>query len=359
MPPSGGAPPRWCDGDADAEHAADRASAPGRPWRDRLRSLAARLDPSAVTWSDFPTQIRSYPPEILTLGRASYRPPLIFGPPEGGHHVEIGAYCSMAWDAEILVDPGAWPADDPGPPDRSRLRVVLGHDIWLTRMAKVLGGVTVGTGAIIANGAVVTEDVRPYAIVAGNPAREVGRRFTDEQVEGLLEVAWWDWPETTVRERYAELCSDDIDGFLARHSWPWPLTGAGPGPACAVRRPAASGGWATGWTAGRTWPGPGGGGPPPPRGDGRRRRAVRRRWGADHGVRRARGSDAARASCPGSRSARTRWCGPTRWCTTTCPRARWWRATRRPWWAAVRRTANDRRRPGRRRARARAAWPAR
>ena len=165
--------------------------------------------------------------------------------------MEIGAYCSMAWDAEILVDPGAWPADDPGPPDRSRLRVVLGHDVWLTRMAKVLGGVTVGTGAIIANGAVVTEDVRPYAIVAGNPAREVGRRFTDEQVEGLLEVAWWDWPEATVRERYAELCSDDIDGFLARHrpgkpAWPWPLTGAGSGPACAVRRPAASGGWATG-----------------------------------------------------------------------------------------------------------------
>jgi acetyltransferase-like isoleucine patch superfamily enzyme len=213
----GGSPAAVVDAAADAHPPAAAPVPPGRPWRDRLRSLAARLDPSAVTWSDFPTRIRSYPAEILTLGRASYRPPLIFGPPGGGHHVEIGAYCSMAWDAEILVDPGAWPADDPGSPDRSRRRVVLGHDVWLTRMAKVLGGVTVGTGAIIANGAVVTEDVRPYAIVAGNPAREVGRRFTDDQVDGLLEVAWWDWPEATVRERYAELCSDDIDGFLARH----------------------------------------------------------------------------------------------------------------------------------------------
>lgn len=213
----GGSPAVVVAGDREASLGAATAVPAGRPVRDRLRSLAARLAPSAVEWNDFPAELTTYDSDVLDLGRASYDPPRIIGPPQGGHHVTIGAYCSMAWDAEILVDPGAWPPDDPASADGRRLRAVLGHDIWFARRAKVLGGVTVGTGAIIATGAVVVDDVRPYAIVAGNPAREVGRRFSDEQVEGLLEVAWWDWPEATVLERAAELCSDDVDGFLARH----------------------------------------------------------------------------------------------------------------------------------------------
>lgn len=213
----GGCPATVVDGPTDATPVLDRPTPPRRPLRDRLRSLAGRLDPSSITWNDFPAQPTTYPPEVLDLGTASYDAPRVYGPPDGGHHVRIGAYCSLAWDAEILVDPSAWP-DGTSSPDDPRLRVELGHDIWLARRAKVLGGVTVGHGAIIATGAVVTEDVRPYAIVAGNPAREVGRRFRDEQVEGLLEVGWWDWSEATVRERYRELCDGDVDGFIARHT---------------------------------------------------------------------------------------------------------------------------------------------
>jgi acetyltransferase-like isoleucine patch superfamily enzyme len=212
----GGAPAAVVvDGDP-AGSPAERAVAEGRPLRDRLRSWAGRLHAPAVPWNDFPAQLSTYPAEVLEIGTASYDAPRIYGPPGGGHHVVIGAYCSLAWDAEILVDPSAWP-EGTGSPDDPRLRVELGHDIWLARRAKVLGGVRVGHGAIIATGAVVADDVRPYAIVAGNPAREVGRRFTDEQVEGLLEVAWWDWPEDVVQARYRELCDSDIDGFLARH----------------------------------------------------------------------------------------------------------------------------------------------
>lgn len=204
------------------------ARRPGRPWRDRLRSFAGRLDPGAVAWSDFPAVLARYPQDELELGFASYDAPRVWGPAEGGHHVSFGAYCSLAWDGEVLVDPAAEPrdlravalavqADEPVPADHPGLRVEVGHDVWFARCAKLLGGVRVGHGAIVATSAVVRDDVRPYAIVAGNPAREVGRRFTDEQVEGLLAVAWWDWPDELVRERYLELCSDDIDGFIARH----------------------------------------------------------------------------------------------------------------------------------------------
>jgi acetyltransferase-like isoleucine patch superfamily enzyme len=211
-----GSPAAVVDGPTDPDAAPERPTPRGRPLRNRLRSLAGRLDPTAVTWNDVPARLSTYPPEVLDMGRASYDAPRIYGPPGGGHHVVIGAYCSLAWDAEILVDPSAWP-DGTASPDDPRLRVELGHDIWLARRAKVLGGVRVGHGAIIATGAVVADDVRPYAIVAGNPAREVGRRFSDEQVEGLLEVAWWEWSEATVQERYLELCSSDIDGFVARY----------------------------------------------------------------------------------------------------------------------------------------------
>jgi acetyltransferase-like isoleucine patch superfamily enzyme len=62
------------------------------------------------------------------------------------------------------------------------LEVVVGEDAWIGFAAMVLSDVTIGRGAIVGAGAVVTRDVAPYAIVAGNPARQVGSRFTPEQV---------------------------------------------------------------------------------------------------------------------------------------------------------------------------------
>ncbi len=70
-------------------------------------------------------------------------------------------------------------------------KVVIGHDVWIANGAFILPGVTIGHGAVIAARAVVTKDVPPYAIVAGNPARVIKKRFPDEIIEKLLQVAWW------------------------------------------------------------------------------------------------------------------------------------------------------------------------
>lgn len=75
----------------------------------------------------------------------------------------------------------------------SRGDIVIGNDVWIGLRATILPGVTIGDGAIIGAHTVVSRDVRPYAIVAGNPARETRRRFDDETVAQLLEIRWWDW----------------------------------------------------------------------------------------------------------------------------------------------------------------------
>jgi hypothetical protein len=70
----------------------------------------------------------------------------------------------------------------------------------------------------------VTEDVAPYAIVAGIPAQRIGQRFTDAQIEALLRIAWWDWPLETIKERVDLLSSPNIDEFIARYE---PGSGSG------------------------------------------------------------------------------------------------------------------------------------
>ena len=76
----------------------------------------------------------------------------------------------------------------------------VGNDVLISEGAIVLSGVTIGDGAVVGANAVVAKDVRPYAVVVGNPAREVKRRFSDEDIEALLRLQWWDWEESLIRE---------------------------------------------------------------------------------------------------------------------------------------------------------------
>ncbi|MCB1411428.1 MAG: CatB-related O-acetyltransferase [Rhodobacter sp.] len=90
---------------------------------------------------------------------------------------------------------------------------VIGPDVWLGFDARVLPGVTIGAGAIVAACAVVTRDVPPYAVVAGNPARVVKSRFDPATIGRLMRLAWWDWPIAAVLEALPALESGDIDAL--------------------------------------------------------------------------------------------------------------------------------------------------
>jgi tetrahydrodipicolinate N-succinyltransferase len=95
--------------------------------------------------------------------------------------------------------------------------IVVGNDVWIATGATILSGVTIGNGAVIGAGALVSTDVRSYAVVAGNPACEVRRRFSDAEVEKLESIAWWDWTLEAILECVDLLSGDDV-GALIRHA---------------------------------------------------------------------------------------------------------------------------------------------
>jgi len=87
---------------------------------------------------------------------------------------------------------------------------IVGHDVWIGSEAMIMAGITIGSGAVIASRAVVTKDVEPYAVVGGNPAEVIKYRFSDEEIEKLLKLKWWDWSEEKVKENMKLLCSKDV-----------------------------------------------------------------------------------------------------------------------------------------------------
>ncbi len=89
----------------------------------------------------------------------------------------------------------------------------VGNDVWIGADALILPGVTIGDGAIIAASSVVSRDVAPYAIVAGNPASERRRRFEPEIVTRLLALRWWDWPIDRIGRNLAAIRGADIDAL--------------------------------------------------------------------------------------------------------------------------------------------------
>jgi len=80
-----------------------------------------------------------------------------------------------------------------------RVRTVIGNDVWIGEGAYIKAGVTIGHGAVVGMGSVVTKNVRPYEVVAGNPARHIKMRFEEKLVTALLQLAWWDLPDEELR----------------------------------------------------------------------------------------------------------------------------------------------------------------
>jgi phosphonate metabolism protein (transferase hexapeptide repeat family) len=95
-------------------------------------------------------------------------------------------------------------------------KVTIGHDVWIGHGAVVLPGVSVGTGAVIGACAIVTKDVAPYTIVVGVPAKPLRLRFSEDAIEKLQAIAWWDWTREQLEERFSDF--NDLDSFIEKYT---------------------------------------------------------------------------------------------------------------------------------------------
>jgi acetyltransferase-like isoleucine patch superfamily enzyme len=158
----------------------------------------------------------------IQVGRFTYGKPEFFLWNDS-EKIEIGSFCSIANEVAIFGGgehrsdwvstyplrmvfglPGAGSDGQPA----SRGTTKIGSDVWIGFRSTILSGVTIGDGAVVAAGSIVTKDVPPYAVVAGTPAKVVKMRFPPEQVEQLLKIRWWNWPIEKVKENVSALCSD-------------------------------------------------------------------------------------------------------------------------------------------------------
>ncbi|MFY0682119.1 MAG: chloramphenicol acetyltransferase [Thalassovita sp.] len=100
---------------------------------------------------------------------------------------------------------------------RSR-RATIGHDTWIGHNAQIKPEVTIGHGAIVASGAIVTKDVPPYMIVSGLPAKPMRPRFEPDIAQELIDLAWWDWDHDALREALVDFRSLSIQSFLRKYA---------------------------------------------------------------------------------------------------------------------------------------------
>lgn len=99
---------------------------------------------------------------------------------------------------------------------RNLQKVEIGHDVWIGHGSVILPSVKIGNGAVIGSMSVVTKDVPPYTIVAGNPARIIRKRFSKKVADAIENTKWWDWPYEMIKERLDDF--KDIRRFLYKYS---------------------------------------------------------------------------------------------------------------------------------------------
>ena len=100
---------------------------------------------------------------------------------------------------------------------RKSRRAVMGHDTWIGHGALIKPEVTIGHGAVVASGTVVTKDVAPYTIVGGNTARLIRRRYPEQVADRMMALGWWDWDHAVLRERLADFRTLKAEEFLEKY----------------------------------------------------------------------------------------------------------------------------------------------
>ena len=153
-----------------------------------------------------------------------------------GGRIEIGKFCSIAKNCKIYTGKGGHRKEwvsvypfgvlhkdifngdcniskryiqniDPGD-------VIIENDVWIGQNVTIMPGVFIGSGSIIANNSHVVKNCPAYSIIDGNPAKIIKKRFSESQIEKLLEIKWWDWDNDKINRNLALITNSDIDRFI-------------------------------------------------------------------------------------------------------------------------------------------------
>jgi len=153
----------------------------------------------------------------LTMGFKSYisDPYSLLGP---AGEVTVGKYCSLAGGITFNCCCNHNPnfiSTFPHAPGLGhpffKGNITIGNNVWIGEKVTIMGGVTIHDGAVIGSCTVVTKDVPPYCLFAGNSGQIKRLRFTEQQIEKLLKIKWWDWPEEKIRINASVLMSANVD----------------------------------------------------------------------------------------------------------------------------------------------------
>ncbi|HEY9297322.1 MAG TPA: Vat family streptogramin A O-acetyltransferase [Phormidium sp.] len=148
-----------------------------------------------------------------------------------GDRLIIGKFCALARGIKFIMNganhqldgfstypfyifANGWEKVTPRPEQLSyKGDTVVGNDVWIGYESVIMPGVQVGHGAIVAAKSVVVNDVAPYTIVGGNPAKLIRARFDDEVIQSLIEIAWWNWEIDKVSRNLEKIVAADIKGL--------------------------------------------------------------------------------------------------------------------------------------------------
>ena len=170
---------------------------------------------------------------LAEVGKWSYGNPDIYRW-DWKSKIIIGNFCSLGPDINFYVggDHRAdWISTSPLPATqfnetfkkaksvknfaKSKGDIVIGHDVWIGGRSTILSGVTIGTGAIIAAGSLVVNDVEPYTISGGNPNRVIKKRFEDSTIKRILDTEWWLLEDSKIDSISKYLLSNDTENFFS------------------------------------------------------------------------------------------------------------------------------------------------
>ncbi len=121
--------------------------------------------------------------------------------------LHVGKYCTISFDVRFVMDDGKHKTHTVSSyPFSSRSvgktqGITIGNDVWVGIGVTILYGVKIGNGVTVAAGSVVTKDIPDYCVVGGVPASIIKRKCSEEEVDEMNKIAWWDWPDDIIAER--------------------------------------------------------------------------------------------------------------------------------------------------------------